>query len=585
MTKVDKSHSGVVIYKRLLTYVRPLWKVFSLALVGMVLTAYTEVRFAELMDPMLEGGFVEKNKEVIEMVALTLLGIFALRTIGTFVSEFGMAWVSRTVVYTLRNEMFNKFLMLPVGYFDTVTSGKLQSKMIYDVEQLAEASAGVIRILVQDTITIIWLLTVMLSLSVSLTLILLATFPLVAIIVGFVTKKFRRYSRRIQASMGTVSEVSEESVEANREIKIFGGQDYEKNKFMDINTHNRKQYLKFAATNSLSTPVIQQIVASAFALIVYLAANDDVTNSMKVGEFTSFLLSMILLMQHAKRLTSVNAALQRGIAAAQSVFDFLDLDVEQDQGKDKVNRLSGNIIFKDVSFKYKNEEANVLKNINFKVKAGQSVAFVGRSGAGKTSLVSLLPRFYNVTEGSIEIDGNNINKLALTELRKNIALVSQHVTLFNDTIAHNIAYGDLESATEDSIIKAAKAAHAYEFIEKLPNKFETIVGENGLLLSGGQRQRLAIARAFLKDSPILILDEATSALDTESERYIQDAMSELLKNRTTFVIAHRLSTIENADLIVAMDKGEIIEMGSHDELINNNGIYADLHKLQFSTKK
>ncbi len=585
MNKTTDQNSGVKTYKRLLSYVRPLWKVFLIALLGMVATAYTEVEFAKIIDPMLEGGFVEKDKEVILMVSIALLGIFTLRTIGTFVSQFGMAWVSRTIIYTIRNEMFAKFMVLPIGYYDKTTSGKLQSKMIYDVEQLAEASSGVIRILVQDSITIIWLLGVMLSLSVNLTLILLATIPLVAIVVAYVSKKFRRYSQRIQLSMGTVSDVSEESVEANREIKIFGGQDYELNKFDDINKHNRKQYLKFAATTALSTPLIQQIVASAFALIVYLAASDNVAESLKVGQFASFLLSMILLMQHAKRLTTVNSTLQRGIAAAQSVFQFLDLDVEPDKGAQKIENVKGDVRFKNVSFQYTPQSEIILKNVNLEIKAGQSVAFVGRSGAGKTSLVSLLPRFYSVTEGGIFIDGIETRELSLFELRKNIALVSQQVTLFNDTIAHNIAYGALEIATEERIIAAAKAAHAYEFIEKLPDKLNTIVGDNGLLLSGGQRQRLAIARAFLKDAPILILDEATSALDTESERYIQDAMAELLKNRTTFIIAHRLSTIENVDLIVVMDKGEIIEVGSHDELIKQNGIYTELHKLQFSKQK
>lgn len=579
------NQSGVAVYKRLLSYVIPLWKVFLLALVGMVATAYSEVRFAELIDPMLEGGFVEKDKAVITTVSLTLLAIFTIRTIGTFVSEFGMAWVSRTVVFKLRNQMFDKFLVLPVEYYDNTTAGKLQSKMIYDVEQLADASSGVIKVLVQDTITIIWLLGVMLSLSVSLTMILLATIPFVAIVVSFVTKKFRRYSQRIQASMGTVSDVSEESVDANREIKIFGGQQYESKKFLGVNSHNRKQFLKFAATNAFSAPIIQQIVASAFALIVYLAANDDITNSLKVGQFASFLLSMILLMQHAKRLTTVNAVLQRGIAAAQSVFSFLDLDIEEDIGTKKIKDIRGDVCFENVSFKYNPNSELILKDINLKVKAGQSVAFVGRSGAGKTTLVSLLPRFYNASTGDIVIDGFNTQQLSLAELRKHIALVSQNVTLFNDTIAHNIAYGGLETATEESIIAAAKAAHAYEFIEKLPNKLNTIVGDNGLLLSGGQRQRLAIARAFLKDAPILILDEATSALDTESERYIQDAMSELLKNRTTFIIAHRLSTIENVDLIVVMDQGKIIEQGSHSELISKNGIYTELHKLQFSKQK
>ncbi|MDH5572765.1 MAG: ATP-binding cassette domain-containing protein, partial [Gammaproteobacteria bacterium] len=412
----------------------------------------------------------------------------------------------------------------------------------------------------------------------ALTLILFAVTPLLAWLVVYVSRRFRKLSHQIQNSMGDVSSVSEETIEANREIKIFGGQDYETDQFRNINEHNRKQFLKLAITNALSSPVIQFIVAIAFALMVYFAFNLD----LQVGEFGSYLTAMLLLMQHAKKLTSVNASLQRGIAAAQSVFGFLDEKVEIDTGTQELTKVKGEISFRQVCFQYNSNSDEVLHNIDLEIKPGETVAFVGRSGAGKTTLVSLLPRFYQLSSGSISVDGHNTTDLKLINLRSHIALVSQHVTLFNDTIAHNIAYGALSSATDEDINNAAKAAHALEFIEKLPEGMQTQVGENGVLLSGGQRQRLAIARAILNNAPILILDEATSALDTESERFIQAALDELMKNRTTLVIAHRLSTIERADKIVVMDRGAIVEQGNHAELIAKNGHYAALHKMQFS---
>lgn len=561
-----------------MSYVWPYWALFLLAILGMVIIALTEAAYAYSIRPLLDDALVKKDALTIKWLPLAIILIFATKILGSFLSGYYMSWIARTVIRDMRDKMFEHMLRLPVNYYDTHSSGGLLSKMVYDVEQLAEASSTVITVLIRDSLTVLVLLALLLYYSFDLTLILFLVTPFLAILIVYVSRRFRKLSHRIQNSMGDVSSVTEESIEANREIKVFGGQTYEINHFNSINHHNRRQFLKMAATNALSSPVIQFIVAIAFALIVYLAVKEQ----MSVGEFGSYLTTMFLLMQHARKLTSVNAGLQKGIAAAQSVFSFLDAREEVDTGKQKLDRVSGNIHFEHVSFTYQEKGDRVLDNIDLDIKAGQTIAFVGRSGAGKTTLVSLLPRFYDISEGKITLDGTDINQLELENLRSHIALVSQHVTLFDDTIKHNIAYGALGDVSDETVIEAARAAHALEFIEKLPEGFDTIVGENGVLLSGGQRQRLAIARAMLKNAPVLILDEATSALDTESERYIQTALSGLMKNRTTLVIAHRLSTIENAHKIVVMHQGKIVESGSHAELIEQNGHYAALHKMQFS---
>lgn len=581
MNSETNNQDGIRVYRRLLTYVFPYWKYFLLAIAGMVAYAATDASFAAVMQPLMDQGFVNKDPGSIKLLPLTILGIFIARGISGFFSTFFMEWVARSVIRDMRKIMFSQLLQLPIRFYDTASSGTLLSKLLYDVEQLAHASSVVITILIRDSLTVIFLLGWMMYISFELTVVFLVLAPFITMLVVLISRRFRKLSRRIQGSMGDVSHIAQETIEANREIKIFGGQAHESKLFEDINNYNRRQHLKLAATNAFTSPILQLMVAGALSVIIYMATLPDMREVITVGTFSSFITAMVLLMQPVKRLTSINASLQQGIAAAQSVFDFVDQDKEKDTGMKVLERIRGDVEFQGVNFSYNVDKDNVLQNINLKIASGQTVAFVGRSGAGKTTLVSLLPRFYDTTSGVITLDGQNINDISLLSLRSQIALVSQHVTLFNETVAHNIAYGALETANDEAIERAAKAAHAWDFISKMPDGLNTIVGENGVMLSGGQRQRLAIARALLKDAPVLILDEATSALDTESERNIQSALETLMQNRTTLVIAHRLSTIEHADMIVVMDDGRVVETGRHQELLDKNGRYAQLYKLQF----
>jgi subfamily B ATP-binding cassette protein MsbA len=572
-------------YRRLLALAFVHWKIFAVSIVGMILVAGTDTALAAYMKPLMDDGFVNRDIETIRRLPLILVGIFLVRVFAIFISMYCISWVGRKVIMVLRKDMFRKLLLLPKAFYDKATSGEIISKFTFDVEQVANASTKAITILVRDTFTIIGILAWMFYLSVSLTLVLLITGPLIALLVSVVTKKFRKLSKRIQGSMGDVSRIVEESIKAQIVVKVFGGRTYEESQFEKINEQNRRQNMRMIATQALSTPVIRLIVGIGLAVIIYLVTKDESMSIVTPGTFASYMVSLTFLFGPVKRLADVNVDLQRGIAAAESVFRLIDLDNERDSGNYSTERVSGDIKFNHVGFRYGGANDAVLVDISLDVKAGETIAFVGRSGSGKSTLLHLLPRLYDVSEGSITLDGRDIRDYKLENLRQHIAFVGQDVVLFNDTVAHNIAYGVMRDADLGQVEQAARSAYADDFIRQLKHGYQTVVGERGLMLSGGQRQRIAIARALLANAPVLILDEATSALDTESERFIQSSLEQLMKNRTTLVIAHRLSTIENADKIVVLDAGKIVETGNHQQLLDKNGHYAALHQMQFENQE
>lgn len=581
MTEKNVEISAVQLYKRLLRYVKPYWPAFTAVVLTMVVYAATETGVAALMKPLMDGSFVERDPQTIKLIPFVIIGLFIIRGLADFFTTYGLGWISRNVIKTLREEMFNKLLVLPATFYDHSTSGQLMSKLLYDVEQVASAATDAVLTIIRDSLTIIGLLAWMFYLNGFLSLFILVTVPFIALLVYFVSIRFRRISKNIQNSMGNVSHVSGEIIEGHREIKTFGGQDYESKRFDKVNQGNRRQQMKKIATDAISQPLTALIAAIGLSLVIYIATLPEMLEQITVGGFISFITAMMMLLTPLKRLTKVNAKLQAGVAAAESIFNLLDEHPEVDDGKLGLERAKGHIQYHSVSFSYSENKGKVLDNVSFEAKPGQTVAFVGHSGSGKTTLVSLLARFYNINSGQITVDGLDIQQLKLTDLRRQMSLVNQQVVLFNDTIANNISYGQPGKVSEETIIEAAKSAHAWDFIQRLPEGLQTQVGENGVLLSGGQRQRLAIARALLRDAPILILDEATSALDSEAERHIQAALETLMQQRTTLVIAHRLSTIEKADLIVVMHNGEILETGTHAELLAKGKHYAELHRLQF----
>lgn len=569
------------VYKRLLGYTWHYSSVFILAVIGMAVVAGTEAGLAWIIKPMLDGSFVEKDPDIIRWLPFGFLGIFIIRGLGGFVSSYGMEHVGRNIIRDMRQQMFAHLMRLPTAFYDRNSSGQLTSKLIYDVERVAQAATKAITIVVRDTFTIIGLMIMMFLTSWKLAVVFLLLGPMITVLVVAVSKRFRRISKRIQTSMGNVTQLSQQITEGHRVVKIFGGEACEDKQFAKANEFNRRQNMKLAATRAVSVPVSQFLGACGVAVILYFATSEEMIQEITVGTFMSFLTASMLLLAPMKRLTMVQSTVQQGIAAAQSVFLLLDEEAEKDTGTKTLGEIKGNIEFRNVSFTYNEEKGEVLKAINFNVAAGETVAMVGRSGSGKSTLVGLLPRFYDVTLGEILLDGVPVRDLQLADLRNHISLVSQDITLFDDSVFNNIAYGALANHSEEQVIAAAKAAHADEFIAELPEGYQTQVGDKGVLLSGGQRQRIAIARALLKDAPILILDEATSALDTESERYIQDALNILMKDRTTLVIAHRLSTIESADKILVLRDGEIVESGSHAELLAAGKDYASLYQMQF----
>ena len=572
---------GTDTYKRLLQYVLPYRRQFIIAVVGMVGYAITDTAFAALMKPMLDGSFVDRNESAIIMVPLMILGIFVLRGVAGFASTYYIAWIGWRVIKQLRGEIFEKYLTLPTAFYDKASSGELISRITFNSQMVANAASNSLTVMVRDTLTAIGLLGLMFYQSWQLSLTFLFIGPIIGIIVTRVSRQFRAISRSIQGSMGDVSHVIQEAVEGARVVKIFGGQDEELAQFELANESNRAFNMKETVVKALNEPIVQMLVAIALAIIVYIASSGDAANRISVGSFMSFITAMLLLFAPVKRLTNLNNQIQKGIAAGESLFSILDLESERDNGTLLLDKNIRTIEYRAASLKYAADKPAVLKNINLAVSSGETVAFVGESGSGKTSLVNLLPRLYELDAGQVLVNDEPVQSYTLRALRSRIATVSQDVMLFNDTIASNIAYGSSDSIDEATLHAACRAAHAHDFITGLPDGYDTMVGENGVMLSGGQKQRVAIARALLKNAPILILDEATSALDTESERKVQHGLEALMEGRTTLVIAHRLSTIEQADRIVVMDKGEIVEIGTHAQLLKQKTHYYKLHQLQF----
>jgi len=533
------------------------------------------------MEPLIDRVFVGKDSEYGVLLAIAIFIIATLRMAGSFAGVYGMEWVGRRVTADLRQELFNRYLSLPATFYDTHNSGKLISKLAYNSEQVATAATSSIVAAIRDILLAVFLLGVMLSTNARLTLVMLLLVPVIGLLVTFISRRFRKISHGIQDVMGSVSQVTEEAVTGQQVIKVFQGQPAEKARFQSVNEKTRRMHMRMRATHLASSSLVQMAASVALVLLMVIATRPAMLNDISAGTFTTIFTAMIASIPPLKRLTGVQAQVQKGIAAADSIFQVLDTDAEKDTGSFEIPRVAGAIEFKNVSFAYGNKEIPVLSHVNFSVPAESVTALVGRSGSGKTTLAGLLPRFYADYEGHIFLDGHELSDYRLDNLRSHVSLVSQNVVLFNDTVAANIAYGALADSSHEAIVKAATDAHAMGFIEQLPDGLDTLIGENGTLLSGGQRQRLAIARALLKDAPILILDEATSALDSESERAIQEALSEVMKHRTTLVIAHRLSTIENADQVIVLEQGKVVESGTHDELLSGNQTYARLYRTQF----
>ncbi|HHF6473764.1 TPA: lipid A ABC transporter ATP-binding protein/permease MsbA [Haemophilus influenzae] len=579
----ENDFSTLQTFKRLWPMIKPFKAGLIASGIALVFNALADSGLIYLLKPLLDDGFGKANHSFLKIMAFVVVGMIILRGVTNFISNYCLAWVSGKVIMTMRRRLFKHLMFMPVSFFDRNSTGKLLSRITYDSEMIASSSSGSLITIVREGAYIISLLAVMFYTSWELTLVLFVIGPIIAVLITIVSKIFRKLSKNLQDSMGELTATTEQMLKGHKVVISFGGQFVEEERFNKVSNNMRRKGMKMVTADSISDPVVQIIASFALVAVLFLATTPLIAeDNLSAGSFTVVFSSMLAMMRPLKSLTNVNSQFQRGMAACQTLFAILDLEPEKDNGTYKAEPAKGELEFKNVSFAYQGKEELALNNISFSVPAGKTVALVGRSGSGKSTIANLVTRFYDIEQGEILLDGVNIQDYRLSNLRENCAVVSQQVHLFNDTIANNIAYAAQDKYSREEIIAAAKAAYALEFIEKLPQGFDTVIGENGASLSGGQRQRLAIARALLRNSPVLILDEATSALDTESERAIQSALDELKKDRTVIVIAHRLSTIENADEILVIDHGEISERGNHRALLEQNGAYKQLYSMQFS---
>ncbi|ERT12799.1 ATP-binding protein [Photorhabdus temperata J3] len=577
----DKDLSTWQTFRRLWPIIFPFKIGLIVAAVALILNAAGDTLMLSLLKPLLDEGFGKASSDVLKWMPLVVIALMIMRGLSGFVSSYCISWVSGKVVMQMRRRLFSHMMGMPVSFFDQQSTGTLLSRITYDSEQVASSSSSALITVVREGASIIGLFILMFYYSWQLSMILIVIAPIVSLVIRVVSGRFRSISKNMQNSMGQVTASAEQMLKGHKEVLIFGGQKVEAERFNTVSNRMRQQGMKMVSASSISDPIIQLIASFALAFVLYAASFPDIMETLTAGKITVVFSSMIALMRPLKSLTNVNAQFQRGMAACQTLFAILDMEQEKDDGKLELKKAKGNIEFRDVTFCYPTKELPALQNISMSIPAGKTIALVGRSGSGKSTIANLMTRFYDISAGNILLDGHDLREYTLSSLRSQVALVSQNVHLFNDTVANNIAYASENQYSREEIEKAAEMAYAMDFIRKLDNGLDTMIGENGVLLSGGQRQRIAIARALLRDSPILILDEATSALDTESERAIQAALDELQKNRTSLVIAHRLSTIEKADEILVIEDGHIVERGNHLSLLENNGVYSQLHRMQF----
>ncbi|EEX33676.1 MULTISPECIES: lipid A ABC transporter ATP-binding protein/permease MsbA [Vibrio] len=578
---LNQDETTLQTFKRLWTYIRLYKAGLAVAVVALIINAVADTYMVSLLKPLLDEGFGDTESNFLRTLPFIVFGMMVIRGLSGFVSSYCLSWVSGNVVMLMRRRIFSQFMHMPVSYFDKESTGGLLSRITYDSEQVAGATSRALVSIVREGASIIGLLVLMFWNSWQLSLVLFIVAPVVAWAIGIVSKRFRKISKSMQDTMGHVTASAEQMLKGHKVVLSYGGQNVERERFDTVSNQMRQQSMKLVAAQAIANPVIQIIASIALVVVLFLASVDSIKEQLTPGTFTVVFSAMFGLLRPLKALTNVTSEFQRGMAASQTLFALMDLETEQDNGKYEAKAVRGEVAVKNVTFTYQGKEAPALRNVSFDIPKGKTVALVGRSGSGKSTIANLFTRFYDVDSGNIELDGHDVRDYKLTNLRSHFALVSQNVHLFNDTIANNIAYAATDEYSREQIEEAARLAYAMDFIDNMDDGLDTVIGENGTSLSGGQRQRIAIARALLRDAPVLILDEATSALDTESEKAIQSALDELQKNKTVLVIAHRLSTIESADEILVVDEGEIVERGDHSTLIEKDGAYAQLHRIQF----